>query len=151
MVASNTSTGISEGYLYHLRSEWYASHLIGKMVVPFIWYLSSLNRQGALKKKDVANKYQLYQVHIRLIIEGTIPRVPPFSLCLIGSWKIKKQHIILSRGRITYPTWRNEHLFQTCIGQRICWVLAGYMSKIRSNPGILCYCGWKKSCTTWHV
>ncbi len=60
-----------------------APYLIGKMVVPLRWYPSCLTPQGALSKgiyRDIPNKYPLYKVYMGLIIKGTIPRVPPFSL-----------------------------------------------------------------------
>ena len=54
----------------------FACWIMRKLVVPLGWYPSSLTQQGALYK----GKYSLYKVYMGLIIKGTIPRVPPFSL-----------------------------------------------------------------------
>ena len=53
--------------------------IIGKLLVPLGWYPSCLTLQGALQKR-IRYKYPLYKVYMGLIIKGTIPRVPPFSL-----------------------------------------------------------------------
>ena len=40
----------------------------------------------ALKTGDISKKYPVYKVYMGLIIKGTIPRVPPFSLWhMVGS------------------------------------------------------------------
>ncbi len=62
------------------KSVWYDRILIGKMVVPLGWYGSCLTPPRSPLKGDIRNKYPLYKVYMGLIIKGTIPRVPPFSL-----------------------------------------------------------------------
>ena len=54
--------------------------IIGKMVVPFGWYPSCLSPLRTPFKGDILDKYPLYKLYMGLIIKGTIPMVPPFSL-----------------------------------------------------------------------
>ena len=44
------------------------------------WYPSCLSPPRSPLKGDIPNKYPLYKVYMGLIIKGTIPRVPAFSL-----------------------------------------------------------------------
>ena len=54
--------------------------VIGKMLVPLGWYPSCLSPPRSPLKGDIPNKYPLFKVYMGLIIKGTIPRVPPFSM-----------------------------------------------------------------------
>ena len=56
---------------------------VGGMDSPFGltgWYPSCLTPARSPLKGDIPSKYPLYKVYTGLIIKGTIPRVPPFSL-----------------------------------------------------------------------
>ena len=44
------------------------------------WYPGCLSPPRSPLKGDIPNKYPLYKVYMGLIIKGTIPRVPQFSL-----------------------------------------------------------------------
>ena len=48
------------------------------------WYPSCLSSPRSPLKGDISNKYPLYLVYMGLIIKGTIPRVPPFSLWFLA-------------------------------------------------------------------
>ena len=47
------------------------------------WYPSYLSPPRSPLKGDIPSKYPLYKVYMGLIIKGTIPRVPPFSLWIM--------------------------------------------------------------------
>ena len=54
---------------------------IGENVVPWGWRAPSvLNLPRSPLKGDIPNKCRLYEVYMGLMMKGTIPRVPPFSL-----------------------------------------------------------------------
>ena len=73
--------------------KWPGCSFIGKMLgKPLAWYPSCSTPRLEPFKGGIPNKYikkySLYRVYMGLIIKGTIPRVPPFSLwfLMLNKW-----------------------------------------------------------------
>jgi len=59
----------------------FSSCLMGKMLVPLgVYPLKEAFKRGYTMIYPITPNKYLYKVYMLLIIKGTIPRVPPFSL-----------------------------------------------------------------------